>query len=129
MYKIIKTKKSPKPIGPYVQGIDTGNFIFVSGQIPIDENSGNIPENINDQTYQTLLNIKFIIEKAKLTLNNIIKTTIFIVDINDLKQINKTYNNFFKENNSKFPTRSCVEVNKLPKNVKIEIEAIAYRKK
>lgn len=126
---IINTKNAPIPFGPYVQAINTGNMVFVSGQIGICPDTGKIPDNIRDQTQQALQNIRHIIEHANLQIKNIIKTTIFVTNINDLPEINISYKNFFKKyssyNDIHFPARSCVEVSKLPKNAKIEIETIA----
>ncbi|URJ25843.1 Rid family detoxifying hydrolase [Blochmannia endosymbiont of Camponotus sp.] len=131
MLHVINTKKSPTPLGPYVQAIDIGNITFVSGQIGIRPDTNVIPDNVYDQTYQSLENIKNIIEAADLQINNIIKTTLFIIDINDVPIINASYIKFFHSSSSYedtiLPTRSCVEVSKLPKNAKIEIEAIAAR--
>ncbi|QCI26816.1 hypothetical protein D9V80_01430 [Buchnera aphidicola (Thelaxes californica)] len=124
---IINTKHAPQPIGPYNQGICNGNILYISGQIPTHtlENVDNM--NIQQQTQIILSNIKNIILKANFSVNNIIKTTIFLTKIKDLQDVNKIYKIFFQENNSHFPTRSCIEVNNLPKNAKIEIEAIAMK--
>lgn len=127
MIKEINTKNAPKAVGPYVQGIDLGKIIFVSGQIPIDPNNGLIKNDISNQVNQSLQNIKAILEKANLKINNIVKTTLFIIDFDDFEIINNIYENFFKMHKANFPARSCIEVSKLPKDVKIEIEAIAYR--
>lgn len=126
---IINTNKAPIPFGPYAQAINIGNIIFVSGQIGICPDTGIISNNIHDQTQQALQNIRHIIKKANLQITNIVKTTIFVNNINDLPEINIIYKKFFNTysvlNNFNFPARSCVEVSKLPKNAKIEIEAIA----
>ncbi|CAL4321873.1 Rid family detoxifying hydrolase [Buchnera aphidicola] len=127
MSYIINTKKSPQPIGPYVQGIKINNLLMVSGQIPINNNGKIISEDIEQQTLQVLKNIKNIIEKADLHVHNIIKMTIFVTNLNDIKKINQIYQKFFIKNDSNFPSRTCVEVNKLPKNSKIEIDAIAIQ--
>ncbi|URJ26158.1 Rid family detoxifying hydrolase [Blochmannia endosymbiont of Camponotus modoc] len=131
MLHVISTKKSPMPLGPYVQAIDIGGITFVSGQIGMLPDTNVMPDNIYDQTYQSLENIKNIIETAGLQINNIIKTTLFIIDINDLPTINVSYMKFFHSSSLYkdiiLPTRSCVEVSRLPKNAKIEIEAIATR--
>ncbi|QFQ32193.1 Rid family detoxifying hydrolase [Buchnera aphidicola] len=124
---IINTKNAPQPIGPYSQAIQFDNFLIISGQIPIDVKSGVIPESIDKQTYVTLRNIKHILEKSKYQVKNIVKITIFTTDLNKIQTINKIYENFFLKNKSSFPSRSCIEVKALPKNVKIEIEAMAYR--
>ncbi|URJ23196.1 Rid family detoxifying hydrolase [Blochmannia endosymbiont of Camponotus sp. C-003] len=133
MFHIINTKKSPLPMGPYVQAIDIGNIVFVSGQIGICPDTDTIPDNIYDQTHQSLNNIQNIIKTAGLKINNIIKTTLFVIDINDMPTINASYKNFFHSSSFNYnkdtilPTRSCIEVSRLPKNAKIEIEAIAAR--
>lgn len=129
MIKTINTNSAPKAIGPYNQGIDIGNIIFLSGQIPLNPKNGLIKNDITEQVNQSLRNIKAILKKANLKISNIVKTTIFIVNFDDFEIINSAYEKFFKKNNSIFPARSCVEVSKLPKNVKIEIEAIAFRSK
>lgn len=128
MIKIINTKKAPKALGAYNQGIETkGNIIFLSGQIPIIPKTGTISNSIIEQVNQSLENIKAILKKVDLKINNIVKTTLFIIDFNEFEIINITYENFFKKNKSIFPARSCIQVSKLPQNVKIEIEAIACR--
>ncbi|WP_331828505.1 Rid family detoxifying hydrolase [Candidatus Blochmannia sp. SNP] len=128
---IINTKNAPDPLGPYTQAIEINNIIFVSGQIPICPDTNIMSDNIYDQTHQALLNIKNIIETTGLKINNIVKTTLFIININDLPKINTSYKNFFNtysfSKNITLPARSCVEVSKLPKDAKIEIEAIAMR--
>ncbi|QCI17765.1 hypothetical protein D9V61_01890 [Buchnera aphidicola (Acyrthosiphon lactucae)] len=125
---IIETKNAPKPIGPYSQAIKIENFIILSGQIPIDIISNHIPENIAEQTYLVLVNIKSILIHAGFQVKNIIKTTIFTTDLKKINIINEIYKKFFMDNKSEFPARSCIEVQALPKNVKIEIEAIAFKK-
>ncbi|AKC59628.1 Putative reactive intermediate deaminase TdcF [Blochmannia endosymbiont of Polyrhachis (Hedomyrma) turneri] len=124
---IINTKNAPTCIGPYVQALDTGKIIFISGQIGICPETKNIPNDIYQETYQVLENIKSIVQEAKLHANNIVRTTIFITNINNLNKINLAYKNFFEKNQSTFPTRSCVEVSNLPNNANIEIDAIAIR--
>ncbi|CAL4321968.1 Rid family detoxifying hydrolase [Buchnera aphidicola] len=125
----IYTKKAPKVLGPYSQGIKINNFLIISGQIPIDPITEKIPKKISDQTLLVLKNIKSIILKAKFHIKNIIKTTIFTTKLNQIHKINKMYEFFFKKNKiSIFPARSCVEVSKLPLNVKIEIESISLKK-
>ncbi|WP_343192001.1 RidA family protein [Buchnera aphidicola] len=126
MLKSITTKQAPQPIGPYSQAIKYGKMVFVSGQIPIEINSNNIKGDIEHQTTITLKHIKTIIEHSGLKIKDIIKTTIFLTDINQLETVNKVYKNFFIINESTtFPARSCVQVSSLPNNAKIEIEVIA----
>ena len=129
MTKIIHTEKAPAAIGPYVQAVDLGNIVFTSGQIPVNPQTGEIPSDIVKQARQSLENVKAIIEQAGLVVGDIIKTTVFVKDLNDFAAVNAEYETFFRENNhSAFPARSCVEVARLPKDVGIEIEAIAVRK-
>lgn len=128
MTKIIHTEKAPAAIGPYVQAVDLGNLVFTSGQIPVNPVTGEIPADIRAQARQSLENIKSIIEQAGLTVANIVKTTVFVKDLADFATVNAEYECFFKENNHPaFPARSCVEVARLPKDVGLEIEAIALR--
>ncbi len=124
----IITDRAPAAIGPYVQGVDLGNIIITSGQIPLDPQTGNIADEITAQTRQALTNIKAIVEAAGLKVGDIVKTTLFVKDLNDFDRINKTYAAFFTEHHASFPARSCIEVARLPKDVKIEIEAIAVRR-
>ncbi|MFV9996818.1 MAG: RidA family protein [Arsenophonus endosymbiont of Dermacentor nuttalli] len=124
----INTEDAPAAIGPYVQGVDLGNMVITSGQIPVDPKTGVIAEDIITQTTQSLENIQAIVEKAGLNVANIVKTTVFVKDLNDFASVNATYETFFNKHNAPYPTRSCVEVARLPKDVLIEIEAIAIRK-
>ena len=127
MTKIISTPNAPAAIGPYVQGVDLGNMIFTSGQIPINPATGQIPEGIADQTRQALENVKAIVEAAGLGVADIVKATVFVKDLNQFTTVNAAYEAFFVDNGAGFPARSCVEVARLPKDVGIEIEAIAAR--
>lgn len=129
MTKIIHTEKAPAAIGPYVQAVDLGNLVLTSGQIPVNPSTGEIPTEITAQARQSLENIKAIIEQAGLHVSDIVKTTVFVKDLNQFGVVNAEYERFFQENNHpNFPARSCVEVARLPKDVGIEIEAIAVRK-
>jgi len=122
--EIILSKKTPAAIGPYSAAVKVGNLLFVSGQLPIDPQSGKIVEgDIETQTKKALENLKIVLEPYSITLENVIKTTIFIKDMNNFVRINKIYGEYFKEG---FPARSCVEVSRLPKDAEIEIEAIAF---
>ena len=106
-----------------------GNLVLTSGQIPVNPATGEVPADIVAQARQSLENVKAIIEKAGLTAADIVKTTVFVKDLNDFAAVNAEYERFFKENNHpNFPARSCVEVARLPKDVGLEIEAIAVRK-
>ena len=122
---IYDLQNAPSPIGPYSQAIKVENFLFVSGQIAINTKTNElIDSDIERQTEQTLENIKVILEGANSLLENIIKVTIYLKDINSFSLVNNVYKKYFKAN---FPVRTCVEVSKLPKNAKIEIEVIAFK--
>ncbi|MFP1724889.1 RidA family protein [Lonsdalea quercina] len=123
--KIINTKNAPAAIGPYVQGVNTGNVVITSGQLPVEPLSGVMPNEIEAQTHQSLENVRAVVEAAGLDVSNIIKTTIFVKDLNDFAAVNSVYEAFFTQYDASFPARSCVEVARLPKDAKIEIEAIA----
>lgn len=127
MTKVIATENAPQAIGPYIQGAQVGNLIFTSGQLPINPQTGNIPECAEGQTRQSLENIQAIIEAGGLTVDNICKMTIFVKDLNEFAAINNAYTEFFTQRNASFPARSCVEVARLPKDVKVEIEAVAWQ--
>ena len=129
MTKVIHTEKAPAAIGPYVQAVDLGDLVFTSGQIPVNPATNAVPSDIVAQTRQSLEKVKAIIEQAGLTAADIVKTTVFVKDLNDFVAVNTEYERFFKENHHpNFPARSCVEVARLPKDVGLEIEAIARRK-
>ena len=125
MRQVITTKAAPGAIGPYVQATRIGNILYTSGQIPLDPVSGDIAEGIEVQTLRSLQNVKAIVEAAGGEVRNIFKTTVFVSDLNDFAAVNRVYNDFFTEHDAMYPARSCVEVARLPKDVKIEIEAIA----
>ncbi|RWR01472.1 endoribonuclease L-PSP [[Pantoea] beijingensis] len=127
MSREISTDKAPAAIGPYVQAVDLGSMIITSGQIPVDPKTGTVPDDIAAQTRQSLDNVQAIVEAAGLKVADIVKTTVFVKDLNDFASVNATYDAFFTEHQASFPARSCVEVARLPKDVKIEIEAIAIR--
>jgi len=124
--EVIFTDKAPEAIGPYSQAIRIGDFLFTSGQIPIDPHTGNIiTGDIQRETIQVLENLKAVVEEAGATLDNVVKTTVFIKDMNQFALINEAYSRFFSE---RPPARSCVEVARLPKDVNVEIEAIVALK-
>lgn len=128
MTNVIHTDKAPAAIGPYVQAVDLGNFVLTSGQIPVNPQTGEIPTDIAQQARQSLENIKAILEQAGLGVKDIVKTTVFVKDLKDFATVNAEYEAFFKEHHHpSFPARSCVEVARLPKDVGLEIEAIAVR--
>ena len=124
MKKVISTTAAPGAIGPYSQAIDTGSMVFASGQIPLNPETGEIPEGITAQTTQSLANVKAILAAAGLTVDNVVKTTVFLADMNDFAAMNEVYAATFTE---PFPARSAVAVKTLPKNVLVEIEVIAIR--
>jgi reactive intermediate/imine deaminase len=119
--KKIETTNAPGAIGPYSQGYIVGNFVFTSGQIPVDPESGNIPEGILAQAEQSCKNVAAILEAAGTTCQQVVKTTCFLADMNDFAAFNQVYAEYFTGK----PARSCVAVKTLPKNVLCEIEAIA----
>ncbi len=115
----------PKPIGPYSLYREAGDFVFLAGQIGIDPEKGDMPESIEEQTKIALDNIKKILESIGLSMEKVIKTTIFLTDINDFPKVNEIYASYFKE---PYPARSTIAIKSLPKNAKIEIEVIAFKK-
>ena len=129
MTKVIHTENAPAAIGPYIQGIDLGSMVMTSGQIPVNPSTGEVPENIADQARQSLENVKAVIQASGLKVSDIVKTTVFVKDLNDFAAVNAVYGTFFDEHDvQNYPARSCVEVARLPKDVGIEIEAIAVRR-
>lgn len=123
MKKIINTPKAPAALGPYSQAIQAGNTIYVSGQIPfVPETMTLVSEDVQEQTKQALENVKAVLEEAGASLNDVVKVSVFIKDMNDFGLINEIYATYFTENK---PARACVEVARLPRDVKIEIEVIA----
>jgi 2-iminobutanoate/2-iminopropanoate deaminase len=121
--QIISTKNAPGAIGPYSQAVKVGNLIYTSGQLPIDLATGElVNDDIKKATARCLENVKGILEEAGTSLDKVIKTLVFLKDMNDFASVNEVYAKYFTEN---APARSCVEVSKLPKDAKIEIEVIA----
>lgn len=128
MKTILSTEKAPQAIGPYSQGIDTGNLMFLSGQIPICPETGEIvAADVEGQTRQALENVKAILESAGCTMDHVIKVTVFLKDIADFAKMNGVYGTFFTEGN--YPARSAVQVAALPKGALVEIEAIALKER
>ena len=120
---MINTTKAPAAIGPYSQAIKVGNLVYTSGQIPIDPTTGAFVEGgIKEQTRQSLANIKAILAEAGLNMSNVVKTTVFLADMNDFADMNAVYAEFFAE---PYPARSAVAVKTLPKGALVEIEVIA----
>ncbi|MFB4160138.1 RidA family protein [Geomicrobium sp. JSM 1781026] len=123
MVEEIVTDDAPAAIGPYAQAVKAGNFLFLSGQLPIDPNDQQlVHREVRTQTRQVLANINSILKSQQLKITNLVKTTIFINDMNHFQEINEEYSQFMQEHR---PARSAVEVSRLPKDVLVEIEAIA----
>ena len=120
--KVISTDKAPAAIGPYSQALVKGDIVFVSGQIPVDPATGNIPETIEEQTAQSLSNAEAILAENGMTLANVIKTSVFLADLNDFAAMNAVYAEFFTGDK---PARVCYQVVALPLGVRVEIDAIA----
>ena len=125
MKQVLKTEKAPKALGPYSQGIKTGNMIFLSGQLGLDPVTNEFAEGgVAEQTRQSLTNLKNILESAASSMDHVVKTTVFLKDMNDFQAMNAVYNEFF---DTEPPARSTVQVAALPKHGLVEIEAIATR--
>lgn len=124
MKKVISTDKAPAAIGPYSQAIEVNGMVFTSGVIPVVPATGEIPEGSAAQAKQALTNLSNLLEAAGSSMANVVKTTVFIKEMNDFGAINEVYKTFF---DGDCPARSCVEVARLPKDVMIEIEAIAIK--
>lgn len=120
--QVVYTENAPEPIGPYSQAIISGQTLYISGQIPVDPVTGQIPQDIEAQTKQVLANINAILDEVKLTKNDIIKCSIFLKDMNHFGTCNDCYGNYFGNH---APARECVEVSRLPKDVLVEISCIA----
>ncbi len=126
MHKIIQSNDAPDPIGPYSQAVFINDMLFTSGQIALDPRSGKLMLNtIVEETKQVMDNLKAVLKSADMTFDNVIKSTIYITDMEDFGVINKVYGAYFKDSNA--PARETVQVAKLPKNVHIEISVIASR--
>ncbi len=127
MKKEVKTDKAPKAIGPYSQGIVANGFIFASGQIPIIPASGELQTGtIEDQTRQALQNLGAVLEAAGSSLQDVVKATVFLQDMNDFSRMNAVYQEFFK---APYPARAAIQVARLPRDVKVEVEAVAVLNK
>ena len=125
MKKVISTANAPQAIGPYSQAIEAGGFVFVSGQIPLIPATGELVEgSVEVQTARVLENLKAILEAAGSSLENVVKTTVYITNMDDFTKVNGIYGQYFQENP---PARVCVEVSKLPKGALVEIDVIAAR--
>ena len=124
MKKIISTDKAPAAIGPYSQAIEVNGMVYTSGVIPVNPATGEIPNGTQAQANQALTNLKHLLEAAGTSMDNVIKTTVFIKEMDEFANINEVYKTYFTAD---FPARSCVEVARLPKDVLLEIEAIAIK--
>lgn len=124
MKQVISTEKAPAAIGPYSQAIEVNGMVYTSGQIPVNPATGEIAETIEGQARQVMENVKNLLAAAGATMDQVVKTTVFIKDMNDFGKINEIYAEYFKD---ACPARSCVEVARLPKDVLMEMEAAAAK--
>ncbi|MDL2213396.1 RidA family protein [Bacteroides sp. OttesenSCG-928-E20] len=124
MKEVINSPQAPGAIGPYSQAIEAGGMVFVSGQLPIDAATGQMVEGVEAQTRQSLTNMQFILGQAGLTMDNVVKTTVYLKDMSAFAEMNKVYSTFFTNN---YPARSAFAVRELPKDALVEIECIAVR--
>lgn len=123
--KQISTQNAPAAIGPYSQAIEVNGFVYASGQLPIDPATGAFPEGgVKEQTRQSILNVKAILEEAGLALSNVVKTTVYLADMGDFAVMNEVYSQFFAQ---PFPARSAIAVKALPKGALVEVEVVAAR--
>ena len=122
--KVISTKKAPAAVGPYVQAVQKGNMLYASGQLGLIPETGELPQGVEAQTSQSLKNVQAILDEAGFAKEDIVKTTVFITDMEDFATVNRIYADFFGEAK---PARSCVEVSRLPKDGVVEIEVIAMK--
>lgn len=122
--KIIQTNEAPQAIGPYSQAVQVGNFLFTSGQIPLNKEGQLVAGGIKEQTIQVFENLTAVLEAAGYSLADVVKTTVFIKDMNEFAELNETYETYFGQTK---PARSTVEVARLPKDVKVEIECVAVK--
>ena len=125
MKTIISTEKAPAAIGPYAQAVEKNGLIFTSGQLPIDPATGAFPEGIAAQTAQSLNNVKTILAAAGVSMDAVLKTTVFLRDMNDFADMNEVYATFFSE--GRFPARSAIQAARLPKDALVEIEVVAAK--
>ena len=122
MKKAYVTDKAPKPVGPYSQVTQAGGFLFLAGQIPLSPEGKMNEGDIAAQTHQVMSNLKHVLERAGVTFDHVVKTTIFLADLGDFEAVNQVYAEYFKE---PYPARSTVEAARLPKGARLEIDAIA----
>ncbi|WP_072150330.1 RidA family protein [Candidatus Kryptobacter tengchongensis] len=125
--KIVYTEKAPKPVGPYSQAVIAGDFIFTAGQIPIDPKTNQVVQgDIKEQTKQVLENLKAVLEASGATFDDVVKVTVYMRDLNEFSAMNEIYSEYFKNSP---PARTTVEVSRLPRDVKVEIDLIAVRRR
>ena len=123
MREIVSTENAPGAIGPYSQAVKAGNLVFCSGQIPLDPRTGEfVSDDVAEQTRQVLKNLSAVLEAAETSLNNVVKTTVFLADMSDFAAMNEVYAEFFSENK---PARATVQAARLPRDARVEIECIA----
>ena len=120
----VSTPNAPAALGPYSQAVDTGSTIYCSGQLGLDPATGNLADGVQAQTHQALKNLQAVLNEAGLSLDNVVKTTVFVQDLADFGTVNEIYGTYF---HGGFPARSCVQIAALPKNALVEIECIAVR--
>jgi len=124
MRKVIHSNDAPEAIGPYAQAIEAGDFIFVSGQIGIDPESGEVVEGIENQTKQVLENLQAVLKEASVDFTNVVKFTIYLASMDDFATVNDIYGDYLTQ---PYPARVAIEVSRLPKDVRVEMDAIAYK--
>lgn len=124
MKTILNSEHAPKAIGPYVQAIQNGDMVITSGQLGINPETGKLADGVEAQTHASIRNLQNILKEADMTLENVIKTTVFVQDLNDFAKVNEIYASYFEGN---YPARSCVQVAKLPMGGLVEIECVALR--
>jgi 2-iminobutanoate/2-iminopropanoate deaminase len=122
MKEVYVTDKAPRPVGPYSQVIKAGGFLFLAGQIPLTSENVMNEGDVDAQAHQVMKNLQAVLEKAGATLNHVVKTTIFLADLNDFEAVNQVYAQYFQE---PYPARSTIQAARLPKGARLEIDAIA----
>ena len=120
----VSTPNAPAALGPYSQAVDTGSTVYCSGQLGLDPATGNLADGVQAQTHQALKNLQAVLNEAGLSLDNVVKTTVFVQDLADFGTVNEIYGTYF---HGGFPARSCVQIAALPKNALVKIECIAVR--
>ena len=120
----VSTPNAPAALGPYSQAVDTGSIVYCSGQLGLDPATGTLADGVQAQTHQALKNLQAVLNEAGLSLDNVVKTTVFVQDLADFGTVNEIYGTYF---HGGFPARSCVQIAALPKNALVEIECIAVR--